>query len=317
MRPTTVSPMKKIVLQAVRGFCMGSADIVPGVSGGTVALVLGIYHELVANIKTGADALGRFVKADVKGGIERLKAVEWLFLIPLLVGILAAVAALSHLIEQLLEDHPIQMAALFLGLVGGSVVVAWQLLERRDVARIGVLVGVAIVTFFLLGLRTTTSEADDVIAPDRPLWAFFLAGALAICAMILPGISGSFLLVMIGMYASVLAAVNDRDLLAVGVFVVGCVIGLALFSQLLHWALNTHYDTVMAALVGLMLGSVRVLWPWPGGTNTTELGAPGDPWVLPVVLAVGGFALVVGFSTIATRLEQRTEHDLVEDVQAT
>ncbi|MCB1260173.1 MAG: DUF368 domain-containing protein, partial [Acidimicrobiales bacterium] len=137
-----------------------------------------------------------------------------------------------------------------------------------------VLLGAAAVTFVVLGLREGTS--DDVVAQtaDPAIWAFFGAGAIAICAMILPGISGSFILVMLGMYGPVLGAVTDRDVVSLGVFLVGAVIGLALFSQALHWALNRHYDTVMAVLIGLMLGSMRVLWPWPDGVDSTAIGAP-------------------------------------------
>lgn len=308
--------LKKVPAQIVRGFLMGAADIVPGVSGGTVALVLGIYHVLITNVKTGADALGRMVKLDVKGAIERLRQVDWVFLIPLLGGIGLAVAALSHLIEVLLDEHPIEMAATFLGLVAGSAVIAWRLLEKRDATRIAVLVGATVATFVLLGLRGGTSEDSVSQVSDPALWAYFGAGAVAICAMILPGISGSFLLVMMGMYGAVLATVNDRDALALGVFLLGCVIGLALFSQLLHWALNTHYNLVMAALIGLMVGSLRVLWPWPGGTESTDLHAPSDPWLLPVVLAVVGFAAVLGISEVAVRFEHRTEEDLADDIQA-
>lgn len=311
--------IRKAPLQIVRGFLMGAADIVPGVSGGTVALVLGIYHELITNVKTGADALGRFVKLDVRGGVEKLTAVGWWFLVPLLAGIGLAVLTLAHTIEVLLEDHPIEMAALFLGLVLGSVAVAWRLLETRDARRLAVLVVTAVAVFLVLGLRAETSAEEAVTGSDPALWAFFGSGAIAICAMILPGISGSFLLVMLGMYGAVLGAVNDRDLLPLLVFLIGAVIGLALFSQLLHWALNEHYDTVMAGLIGLMLGSLRVLWPWPGGTETTRLALPssGDPLVLPVVLAVVGFVLVLGVSEIAIRLERRTEEDLADEIQST
>ncbi len=146
---------------------------------------------------------------------------------------------------------------------------------------------VAVSLFLVLGLKSDTEVADGAAEiVTKPWWVFFLSGALAICAMILPGISGSFILVLIGMYTEVLGAVNDRDLVALGATAAGCVVGLALFSSLLTWALEHHHDLVIAAMVGLMLGSLRVLWPWPGGTNTTDLAAPsGDVWV-PILLAV-------------------------------
>jgi putative membrane protein len=127
--------------------------------------------------------------------------------------------------------------------------------------------------------------------------------------MILPGVSGSFLLVMLGMYGSVLGAVNDRDLVVLAVFAAGCVVGLGIFSQLLHWALGNHYRVVMAILVGLMVGSTRVLWPWPGGVDSTALHAPSGPVLVPLALAVAGFAVVVGFDALARRIEGRSVAD--------
>ena len=308
--------MRELPLTFSRGFFMGSADIVPGVSGGTVALVFGIYRRLIEAIRLGSSALGHFLKLDVAGAVERLRRVEWGFLITLLAGIGTAVLALSHIIEVLLEDRPVEMAGLFLGLVLASVVIAWGLLQTRDLFRVLCLVGSAVVVFLLMGLTSGTSE-DSVSQLSTPaLWAFFGAGAIAICAMILPGVSGSFLLVTMGMYGAVLGAVNDRDLLSVGVFLLGCIVGLALFSQLLHWALDRHYDTVMALLIGLMLGSLRVLWPWPGGVESTELASPSGPVAVPVLLAVVGFVLVMAVDIVAKRLEHRSTQDEVEDLHA-
>lgn len=295
---------------------MGAADVVPGVSGGTVALVLGIYRRLIGSIRSGSLAIANLLKADVSGCRRRLREVEWVFLISLLSGIGLAVFSLSQLVEQVLADHPVAMSGLFLGLVAGSTVVAWHLLTVRDVPRMVILAASALVTFVVLGLRESTSTDPADSGNEQSLLAYFLAGAVAICAMILPGVSGSFLLVMLGMYGSILGAVNDRDFLTVGVFVLGCVVGLGLFSQVLHWALDRHYATVMAMLVGLMVGSIRVLWPWPGGVDSTALGAPSDPIVLPIVLAVVAFGAVVAFDIVARRLEHRDTVDEVEDLQA-
>jgi putative membrane protein len=290
----------KAPAQFVRGFCMGAADIVPGVSGGTVALVFGIYAHLVAAIKQGAVALGRFVRLDLRGGFEELKQVDWAFLLPLLAGIGVAVVTLAHLIETLLEEQPVRMAAVFFGLVLASIVVAWSYVGRRDARTAALLVAVAVLTFVVLGLRSGPVE-------DPALWAVFLAGAIAICAMILPGVSGSFLLLMLGMYESVLGAVSDRDLTIAVVFGLGCILGLALFSSLLDWALEHHHDLVMAGLVGLMAGSLRVLWPWPEGTAATELAAPSGDVVVPVVLAAVAFAVVIVVATLGTRRADRNE----------
>ena len=303
-------------MNLIRGFFMGAADIVPGVSGGTVALVFGIYRRLVESIRLGSSAIGHLLTGDVPGARERLGQVEWAFLASLGAGIVGAVLALSHLIETLLADRPVEMAGLFTGLVAGSVVVAWGLLQRRDATRFAVMVGTALVFFLAMGLRGGTTE-DTVTQLDSPAaWVFFGAGAIAICAMILPGISGSFLLVTMGMYGAVLSAVNDRDLVSLGAFLVGCVVGLGLFSQVLHWALENHYDTVMAVLIGLMLGSMRVLWPWPLGVDSTELAAPTDPVVVPVLLAVGGLLVVLAVDLISRRLEGRTVEAEISDLHA-
>ena len=308
--------LREIPWTIVRGFFMGSADIVPGVSGGTVALVFGIYRRLVASIRAGSSALGRLVRLDFAGFRRWLGEVEWAFLLPLLIGIGLAILVLAGLIERLLDDYPIEMAALFFGLIAGSIVIVWQLLTKRDARRFAIMALVGLAVFFLLGLREGTSEETVGQLTDPELWAFFVAGAIAICAMILPGVSGSFLLVMLGMYGPVLGAVNDRDVGTLVVFLLGATIGLAIFSQGLHWALNEHYDSVMAALIGLMLGSIRVLWPWPDGLNTTRLTAPDERAVPAVVIAVIAFAVVLAINGIAKRAEHRTTSDEVDELHA-
>jgi putative membrane protein len=285
---------------------MGAADIVPGVSGGTVALVLGIYERLIRNVHAGAQSLKALLTGDLDGFRTTIRKVEWIWLLSLLAGILTAIALLSSVIERLLDEQPVRMAALFFGLVVGSLTVAWRLIRSVGPLQIVTIVVVAVALFLVLGLRSDTEVASDAAEiVTKSWWVFFLSGALAICAMILPGISGSFILVMLGMYTEVLGAVNDRDLVVLAAFGVGCVVGLALFSTGLNWALEQHHDHVMAAMVGLMLGSLRVLWPWPLGTKTTELAAPGGDIVVPVLLAVAGCVLVIGVEVVATRSQRR------------
>lgn len=283
--------IQKTPLTVLRGFLMGAADVVPGVSGGTIALVLGIYEKLVKSVRSGSSALGHLAKGDWSGAKRWFAAVEWGFLIPLLGGILLAVVSLAGIIESLLHDHPEEMAGLFIGLVTGSVVIAWRLVKDWSTTNLVSLISATVGTFVLLGLREGTSDETVGQLTDPALWAFFAAGTIAICAMILPGVSGSFLLVILGMYSPVLEAVNERAFLALAVLVVGMTLGLALFSQLLSWALRHHHDTVMAALIGLMAGSVRVLWPWPDGLDSTALGTPQSN--LPGVLGLAVVALVV------------------------
>lgn len=288
--------MRSPILQVLRGFAMGSADLVPGVSGGTVALVLGIYRRLVNAIRIGASALGALVRADFSGFRARFISVDWRFLLPLLVGIGLAVVSLSSLIHTLLETQPVRMAGLFFGLVGASIVLTWRLVQERTGLRYVLALVTAVATFVLLGLRAGPAD-------DPALIAFFLAGAVAICAMILPGISGSFILLMLGMYDAVIGAVTERDFVVIIVFALGATLGLASFSTILHKLLEDHSDTVMAVLVGLMAGSLRVLWPWPEGTAGTTMGVPRGDVVLPVALAAVGAAVVM----IITRREDEIE----------
>ncbi len=300
------APLREAPGHFLRGMAMGSADIVPGVSGGTVALVLAIYHRLVTAIRNGSSALGRFLRLDLRGGMAKLGEVDWVLLVPLLLGILSAIVLLAGTIEHQLEAHPVQMSGLFLGLVAGSTVVATGLLTHRDTREWVLILGAGAVFFVALGFMAGESGDPGAVGAQPPLWQFFLGGAIAICAMILPGVSGSFLLVTLGMYAPVLAAVNARDLTVLVVFALGCVTGLALFSQFLHWALTEHYDTVMAVLIGLMLGSTRVLWPWPNGADSVALGAPDEAVGVTLGLAVLGLGLVLVIDRIAHRMEHRS-----------
>jgi putative membrane protein len=281
---------------------MGSADIVPGVSGGTVALVLGIYDRLIHNISQGAHALRQLLTRDVAGAVGTLKRIEWIWLFALLGGILTAIVALSSVIETLLHEQPIRMSGLFLGLILGSIWVAVRMLDKVDGISIALMLGIGAAMFLLLGLRSDTEVPDSALeVVTKPWWVFFLAGAIAICAMILPGISGSFILVMLGMYTEVLGAVNDRDFGVLIAFMLGCVVGLALFSTLLNWLLERYHRWVLAAMIGLMLGSTRVLWPWPNGTNTTTMTLPRGDVAVPVLLIVIGAAVVVAVDLIAVR----------------
>jgi putative membrane protein len=299
--------IRQIPWTLLRGYLMGAADVVPGVSGGTVALVVGIYERLIDSVSAGSSALGHAVRLDWQGTKQWLAKVEWSFIIPLVLGILLAIVTLAGLLEDLLHDHPVQMAGLFTGLIAGSVVISARLVRRWDLARAMVLVAVGLAVFALLGLRGGINEDVVAQATDPELWAFFGAGAIAICAMILPGVSGSFLLVLLGMYTAVLGAVTDRDIGTLAVFLLGAIVGLALFSQLLHWALHHHHDTMMAALIGLMAGSMRVLWPWPGGLDSTELGAPDQFVPATIALAVVASVVVVVIGAYAQRRELQEE----------
>ena len=298
----------KIGAQLVRGFLMGAADVVPGVSGGTVALIIGIYEKLIEQVRAGARALGSLAKGDLRTFWGRLVRLDYLFLVPLSVGIVLAVGGLASVLETQLEENPEEMAGLFFGLVSASVLIGWDLIARRTSTHFAIAVIVATAIFVLLGFQS------GPVADPSPA-VFVGAGALAICAMILPGISGSFILLMIGMYGAVIGAVDDRAFGDIALVGIGAIVGLALFSTFLGWLLDHHGDTVMAAMVGLMLGSLRVLWPWPNGVGVisehqnevidgTGLAWPGSDEMLgPVALGMVGFVVVIALARIGKRFE--------------
>ena len=292
----------KVIGTVLSGFAMGTADVVPGFSGGTVALVVGIYERLVANVRQGARTLSLLLRGRPVDAWRGFLAIEWLFVGSLLIGIASAIIVLAGPLRALITERPIEMSAVFLGLVLGATIVASREFRAPSPWHVLIVAAAAAATF--VGLGSTGGTVTD---PTIPM--FFGAGAIAICAMILPGVSGSFLLLLLGVYTPVLAAVEDRDLLVVLVFGLGAVTGLAAFSTLLNWLLSRYHDLVLAALLGLMVGSARVLWPWPSATGMGDptLGAPqADTFFLATALALAAFALVWMFGLFVTALERRS-----------
>lgn len=293
-----------IAITTLRGFAMGAADLVPGVSGGTVALLLGIYSRFIGAIRGIAAIGGRLLRGDISGARRKFIEADWVFVLPLGVGIVIAVFSLASLMERLLHDYPEEMAGVFMGLVLASLVTAYLSVEtpakkaRLTLWELLLAAAVAAGVFVVLGFSATPQSSPSLLA-------YFGAGALAICAMVLPGISGSFLLLIVGMYAALLAAVDDLAIAELLVFCLGAAIGLALFSALLHRLLTQFRRTTTAVLLGLLLGSMRVLWPWPNGVGIisrdeteaidgTRLDWPtlSQAW-LPTLLALAAFALIL------------------------
>jgi putative membrane protein len=231
---------------------MGAADIVPGVSGGTMAFITGIYDELLSSIRAvDLEFLRRVLKLDIAGA---WKHVNGPFLLALLLGIATSVLSLARGISWLLENHPVPLWAFFFGLILASALVLLKEIETWTVARcVSLCSGVAIALY--IGL-------SPVVNLDIGLMGFFVAGFLAICAMILPGISGSFILVLLGMYSTVLGALKSFELLNIAVLLVGCAMGLICFSRVLHWLLARFHQATMALLTGFLFGSLVVVWPW-------------------------------------------------------
>ena len=237
---------------ALKGAAMGAADVVPGVSGGTIALITGVYEELLESIKSvNFKTLKLFFTGKFK---EFWRAVNGDFLVSLLAGILISILSLAKLITVLLRDHPIYVWAFFFGLVVASTYFVAKRVGRWNVWKVlAFIVGAVIAYLITIATPAQTSESLPFI---------FLCGMIAICAMILPGISGSFILVLLGKYEYIMRALTTADFPVLIVFAIGCLIGIVLFSHVLTYLLKRFHDFTIALLSGFMLGSLNKVWPW-------------------------------------------------------
>ena len=231
---------------------MGAADVVPGVSGGTIAFITGIYDTLLESIRRiNPSVIGIWKKEGFKAAFQHING---LFLIALFGGVLTSIATLAKLISWLLVTHPIPLWSFFFGLILVSVFHMLKQIEQRSLSRlIFLLLGVAF-AYSITVLNPLQLEPTSINV--------LLAGGIAICAMILPGISGSFILLLIGMYTPVLGAVKSFDFSILLLFLAGCVIGLLSFSHVLSWLLKRFRDLTLVFLTGLMLGTLPKIWPW-------------------------------------------------------
>ncbi len=244
------------------GFAMGSADIVPGVSGGTMAFILGIYEELIFSIR----AVGRptFWQALLKGRVkEAATAINLPFLVAVGSGILLAILTLARGLSWLLERHPVLVWSFFFGLVLASVWTVGRRVRRWKRWYFIPLVSTALFAFWLVG-------SFPAQTPKALPW-FFLSGMVASVAMILPGISGAFILVLLGKYQDVLQAVSSMDILTLGTVAAGAAVGLVTVAQVLGWLFRRYHDFTVVLLTGFMLGSLRKLWPWKEAIEVAEI----------------------------------------------
>jgi putative membrane protein len=290
----------KFITNLGRGALMGSAEVVPGVSGGTLALIVGIYQTLINSIADLVLSVRQLVglapgKASTKTAVSTFKSLPWRLLIPVAIGMGAAVILGAKLIEPLLDEQPIAMKALFFGLViAGTYVPAHMVTKVGGWSPSFVLLGLisAVFVFFLTGLPQGNMA-------DPSLIVVFFSALIAICALVLPGVSGSFLLLTVGMYDPTIAAVNDRNFTYLIVFALGAILGLAIFVSLLKWLLENRARVTLVIITGLMLGSLRALWPWQGPER--ELLAPTDQIGIALLLFIAGAAFV----TILLALERK------------
>ncbi|PSQ96640.1 MAG: DUF368 domain-containing protein [Bacteroidetes bacterium SW_9_63_38] len=280
------SSLAALVRNLLYGLLMGGADVIPGVSGGTMALIVGIYKQLVGAISSAVSLGLACLRLDADVVRTHGAAVPWRLVLPLATGIGLAIAVGAHVIPALMTTYPEQMRGLFLGLVGASLLIPAFRMQRMTALH-GVLgAGAAALAFFLTGLPVLD-------AADPSLLRVFLSAAVAICAMILPGVSGAFLLEALGIYTPTLTALKALDGPFVITFVAGAAVGLSAFAMLLDWLLTHLHDATMAVLIGLIAGALRSLWPYVGAHRTLQFPTAGDPIGSVISLCIAGFATVL------------------------
>lgn len=291
------------LMVTVKGICMGAADVIPGVSGGTIAFLTGIYSELVESIRA-IDLTA--VKLLFTGRIGRFwEKINGTFLLSLVLGILISIFSLAKLMKYLLANHPIPLWSFFFGLIFISAIYIFRNSVKITVPRVlSAVCGAGLGAFICI--VTPGQTPDD-------LWFIFICGAIGICAMILPGISGSFILLLMGKYEYIVTqAVAELDIPVLAVFACGAAAGIIAFSHFLSWLLKKYYDGTLMFLSGLMVGSLIKIWPWrsPSGEGTDlpvmPSGYPSDPQIWPAFLFfIIGIALFLGIEFTAARINRK------------
>lgn len=291
--------MIKTLFNFVRGVLIGIAEVIPGVSGGTIALITGIYNRLLDN----ADLVFRsFLKISTPSAIVRVFAkLEWKLLIPVFTGMAIALVLGAKFIEPLLETNPIELRSIFAGLVAAGIYIPYKMSLENSQSRWGlkdyVLALVAALAAFLL----TGLPPGEISNPSTVV--IFFSAAVAICALVLPGISGSFILLTIGMYSTTISAVNERNFQYLIIFSLGALVGLASFVSFLKWLLKEKSRTTLVILAGLMVGSLRALWPWQ--TEARDLLAPNSLEIVSISLFVVGVLIVWVLLKIENKIGER------------
>ncbi|MCC8361439.1 DUF368 domain-containing protein [Salinimicrobium sediminilitoris] len=298
---------KDYLILTAKGMAMGAADVVPGVSGGTIAFISGIYEELISTISGVKIGLLQTWKKD--GFKAMWTELNGNFIVALLGGILFSIFTVMRLTNYLLEEHPILIWSFFFGLVLASVYYVAKQIKKWTFNVFLFLVIGAGVALYITSLPPLTAAASD-------LYLFF-AGAIAICAMILPGISGAFILVLLGAYKTVSEAAHEFDLKILGIVALGAVFGLLSFSRLLKWLFANYSTLTLATLTGFIAGSLNKIWPWKLQLETVRIGDKiitlrdesvmpwnfeAEPHTLPaMVLMLAGFALILILEGLAEK----------------
>ncbi|MCQ0111379.1 putative membrane protein [Zhouia amylolytica] len=292
----------------LKGIAMGAADVVPGVSGGTIAFISGIYEELISSInKINLSALKTLRKEGIAKTWEQINGN---FFAALLLGIAISVLSLAKGIKWLLENEPILLWSFFFGLVLASILFVAKEIKRWQLSTISFFIIGTIVAYYITTIPPMQNTESNLF--------LFLAGALAICAMILPGISGAFILVLLGAYKVVLEAIDEKNLKTIGILGIGAIFGILSFARILKWMFNHYKNLTLAILTGFILGSLNKIWPWKETltwyTNSKGHEVPllqqsilpgnytGDPQLLwSVLLAICGFLTIYILERVAVK----------------
>ncbi|MFC4268670.1 DUF368 domain-containing protein [Polaribacter marinivivus] len=301
--------IKDYIIIGFKGMAMGAADVVPGVSGGTIAFISGIYEELLGSISNVNLKLFKTLK---KEGLKAAwKQVNGNFLLSLFLGIFISVVTLAKAIKYLLENEPILLWSFFFGLVLASIIYVAKQITKWNFVSVLLLLLSSFLAYYVTTLNPLVNENSSLLF-------LFLAGAIAICAMILPGISGAFILVLLGAYKTILTAVDDRDLKTIATVGLGAIVGLLSFSKILKWLFSNYKNYTLAALTGFIIGSLNKIWPWKETltwrTNSHGVKVPfnqvsvspfsfeGDPQIpFAVLLALIGFLLILLMEKLAVK----------------
>ena len=256
---------KEYLSLSLKGMAMGAADIIPGVSGGTIAFISGIYEELIETINNvNFEAIKKLKNNGIKSFWTHINGN---LLIELLTGIAISIMSLAKVITHLLETHSQLLWGFFFGLIVASVYIVGKQVNKWDINNIISLIIGSSIAFYITILNPMQN-------PDA-LWFVFLSGSIASCAMILPGISGSFILLLLGSYEFILVAIKDFKLDVITIFGVGCITGLLAFSKLLNWLFKKYHDITIALLTGFLIGSLNKIWPWKE-TIQTRINSHGE-----------------------------------------
>ena len=308
----------RYIVLALKGCAMGMADVVPGVSGGTIAFISGIYEELLDSIRSvDATALRLLLRFRLA---EFWRHINGRFLLPVLLGIAVAIFSLARLMTYLLTNHPIAIWSFFFGLIVASALLVARQIGRWD-WRTVLAFAVGAAAAWWITVATPAETPDD-------WWFVMLSGAIAICAMILPGISGAFILLLLGKYQYIMHAVGEFDIPVIAVFVIGAAAGIISFSHLLSWLLKHWHDVTVAVLMGFMVGSLNKVWPWKETVETyldshgvaqplvqnniapgTFEQLTGQPSLLvqAILLGIVGFLVIYGLELVARMIVKKQE----------